>query len=267
MVGSAHGGEKGERQMFVESVTLENFQCFGPRTRIELDRGLTAFIGSNGSGKTAACQALLRLFGVTKSERDVRADDFHVPVDECDRPSTRNLRIEAVLAFPELDDVQAVDASPSTRSVPEFFQRMAATDDGADLKVRIVLEAQWEDDNTIEGAVTDTRKVVRTFAEEYGEDEWVVFGPAERSRIQMIYIPAARDGAREVGVVSPRPVVASRPMVSGDSETRRRLLHGGRGGVRQGAGGRGGRDRIVEAMAGVARRGGFRRAVVPAARR
>lgn len=186
--------------MFVESVTLENFQCFGPRTEIRLDRGLTTFIGSNGSGKTAACQALLRLFGVSKQDRDVRVDDFHVPVDEPDRPAARNLRIEVVLAFPELGEVQGDDAKERrTRSVPEFFQRMAATDDGAELKVRIVLEASWEDDSTIDGTVSDTRRVVTTFAEEYGEDDWAPFGAAERSRIQMIYIPASRDGAREVG--------------------------------------------------------------------
>jgi hypothetical protein len=90
--------------MFIESVMLDNFECFGPgRTTIRLDPGLTAFIGANGSGKTAVCQALLRMFGITAQERAVHADDFHVPVGETSSPSTRELTIEAVLAFPELD--------------------------------------------------------------------------------------------------------------------------------------------------------------------
>lgn len=48
--------------MFIEKLVLENFKCFGPgRTSLRLEAGMTAFIGANGSGKTAACEALLRL--------------------------------------------------------------------------------------------------------------------------------------------------------------------------------------------------------------
>ncbi|HEY8453256.1 MAG TPA: AAA family ATPase [Natronosporangium sp.] len=180
--------------MYIESLTLENFQCFGPgRTVIDLRPGLTAFIGANGSGKTAACQALLRLFSISTQDRAVRPADFHVPADEATAPETRELTIEAVLAFPELED----DDEDGKEAVPEFFHRMAATGDGL-LKVRIVLKATWEDDGTAEGAVSDTRMVVHTFADEFGDDEWALFTNAERSRIQMIYIPASRDGARQV---------------------------------------------------------------------
>ncbi|MEV4201092.1 ATP-dependent nuclease [Micromonospora globbae] len=229
--------------MFIDKLVLENFKCFGPgRTSIHLGPGLTAFIGANGSGKTAACEALLRLFGITGQERAVRVDDFHVPTDEAEAPNTRTLTIEAVLAFPELnedadgkdvddenfdedgtdgenfddedldeDDTDGEDNEnadcenseslaerwASHRAVPEFFTRMAATEDG-DLRVRIVLKAQWVDDGTVDGAITETRIVVSTLAEEYGEEEYAPLPPAERSRIQMIYIPASRDGARQV---------------------------------------------------------------------
>ncbi|WP_216893066.1 ATP-dependent nuclease [Nocardia alni] len=193
--------------MFIESVTLDNFQCFGPgRTTVQFDDGLTAFVGPNGSGKTATCQALLRLFGITAQERTVRVDDFHVSVSEVAAPTTRQLTVEVVLAFPELDteepdndDDQSTSSAltVASRAVPEFFQRMAATDE-SDLKVRIVLDAEWVDDGTVDGAITDTRRVVSTFAEKYGEDSWVPLTPAERSRIQMVYIPASRDGARQV---------------------------------------------------------------------
>src|SRR5258706_8656327 len=91
--------------MFIETLVLENFKCFGPgRTAIDLDPNLTAFIGTNGTGKTAACEALLRLFGISGQDRAVRAEDFHVPADETEVPSSRELTIEAVLAFPELDE-------------------------------------------------------------------------------------------------------------------------------------------------------------------
>ena len=65
------------------------------RTTIDLDPWLTAFIGTNGTGKTAAWEALLRLFGITAQDRGVRADDFHVPVDEAEAPGIRELTIEA----------------------------------------------------------------------------------------------------------------------------------------------------------------------------
>ena len=132
--------------MFIEKFVLENFKCFGPgRTSIRLGPGMTAFIGANGSGKTAACEALLRLFGISGQERTVRVDDFHVPVDETTTPAARELTIEVVLAFPELDDEGEEDDDRADedgddeggeghrgqtrvpRAVPEFFRRMAAT--------------------------------------------------------------------------------------------------------------------------------------------
>ncbi|KUN90023.1 hypothetical protein AQJ66_02955 [Streptomyces bungoensis] len=202
--------------MFIEKLVLENFKCFGPgRTSLRLDRGMTAFIGANGSGKTAACEALLRLFGISGQERSVRVDDFHVPVNETDLPASRELTIEAVLAFPELDGTgendevgedddgdAAVNAerqqqASASQAVPEFFRRMAATEDG-DLKVRVALRAEWVDDGTVEGAITESRVIVNTLAEEYDEDDYVQLTAAERSRIQMIYIPASRDGVRQV---------------------------------------------------------------------
>ncbi|MET9296601.1 AAA family ATPase [Streptomyces sp. NPDC003077] len=202
--------------MFIEKLVLENFKCYGPgRTSVRLDRGMTAFIGANGSGKTAACEALLRLFGISGQERSVRVDDFHVPVDEVDLPASRALTIEAVLAFPELDgsgendeveegddgdaaeDAERQQPASTFRAVPEFFRRMAAEEVG-DLKVRIALRAEWVDDGTVEGAITESRVIVNTLAEEYSEDDYVQLSAAERSRIQMIYIPASRDGVRQV---------------------------------------------------------------------
>ncbi|MFJ9327355.1 ATP-dependent nuclease [Streptomyces sp. NPDC101230] len=196
--------------MFIEKLTLENFKCFGPsRTSVDLDSGVTAFIGANGSGKTAACEALLRLFGVSAKERAVHVDDFAVPAGETVAPTSRELMVEVVLVFPELhseakdeSEAEAVSETPGSqgeapRAVPEFFRRMAANDEG-DLKVRVVLRAEWVDDGTVEGAITETREVVQTLADDYSEDDCVPLTPAERSRIQMIYIPASRDGVRQV---------------------------------------------------------------------
>ena len=144
--------------MHIESLTLTNFRCFGSiPVRIDLDPGLTALNGANGSGKTAALEALLRLFGITQDQRRVRSDDFHVPAEEEDEPDTRDLAIEVVLTFPELDD-----EGDATVAVPEFFLQMAANDEGR-LKCRIRLEAIWTADGSIDGTVTESCRVVETF--------------------------------------------------------------------------------------------------------
>lgn len=181
--------------MFLERLTLVNFQCFGPEaTTIHFDRQLTALIGSNAAGKTAACQALLRLFSIVGDQRRIRVEDFHVPDDEGEAPATRSLVIEAVFAFPELaDDAGAAIAS---LTVPEFFAQMTADDQG-ELKLRIVLHSTWSADGSAAGTIDASRRVVYTFKEDYG-DEWVELRDSDRNRIQMVYVPATRDGARQV---------------------------------------------------------------------
>ena len=179
--------------MFLERLTLINFQCFGPEpTTIRFDTQLTAMLGGNAAGKTAACQALSRLFSVVGDQRQIRVEDFHVPDDEEEAPATRALSIEAVFAFPELAD----DGADASRSVPEFFAQMTADDDGQ-LKLRIVLEASWSAEGPVNGTIEDSRRVVYTFDEEYGE-KWLELSASDRNRIQMVYVPATRDGARQV---------------------------------------------------------------------
>lgn len=185
--------------MHIETVTLTNFRCFGAQpARIDLDPQLTALIGGNGAGKTAVCQALMRMFGVSQEQRLVRIEDFHVPLDEEDSPSARFLTIEVIVAFPELDvgDDDDPESLIASDSVPEFFHQMAATVDGK-LKCRFVLEATWTDDGSVDGNVEDERRVIHTFDGDYG-DQWSALRPGDRNRIQMIYLPAARDGARQV---------------------------------------------------------------------
>ena len=180
--------------MYIESLVLQNFRCFGnQRTVISLEPGLTPFIGANGAGKTAACQALQRLFGITVDERTPRVDDFHVPAGEAEVPESRTLTIEAVLAFPELGD----DWDQGKDAVPEFFHRMT-TDDQGTLKCRVVLEARWESDGTVDGDLSSRLWVVDTLDEKYGEERRRSMPASERARIQVVYVPASRDGARQL---------------------------------------------------------------------
>ena len=199
------------RDMHIERVTISNFRCFGTdATTIELDAAFTAFVGANGTGKTAVFAALGRIFGVSRAERQVVREDFHVPIDEAEAPSTRNLWIEALIAFPELDDdggtagdIEGDDVSEldplgaESATVAEFFRQMAATEEGQ-LKCRFRLDAEWTNDGSVDGTVTETLQVIRTFDSDYGDDDCTPLRAMDRSRIQVVYVPASRDGARHL---------------------------------------------------------------------
>ncbi|QGM97251.1 ATP-dependent nuclease, partial [Methylocystis parvus] len=178
--------------MYIEQLLLTNFRCFGPAgTSIDLTSGLTTFVGVNGAGKTAVLQALQRLFGITGEQRRVRRQDFHIPAAEAGPPLQRALALEAILAFPELDAGGA-----NAGAIPEFFQQMAA-DDAGRLKCRLRLEATWTDDGSLEGALEQKYWAVRTFGP-FAEADCIELKALDRARIQMIYVPASRDGASQV---------------------------------------------------------------------
>ncbi len=178
--------------MFLQCLWLTNFRCFGPvEQRIDMSKGVTAFIGANGSGKTAVMHALLRLFGMTAEQRRVRRQDFHVSATESVAPIQRELVIEAILAFPELDD----DDGNHT-AVPEFFHQMAA-DDGGRLKCRLRMQATWTDDGSLEGTIEQKLWAVRALGA-FEVKDCVELKPLDRARIQMLYVPASRDGVSQV---------------------------------------------------------------------
>jgi putative ATP-dependent endonuclease of the OLD family len=178
--------------MFIERLILTNFRCFGPEARsIDLAHGLTAFVGVNGAGKTAVMQALQRLFGVTGEQRRLRRQDFHIPIAEAGPIRQRSFVIEAIVAFPELDGEGGDDAA-----VPGFFHQMAA-DEAGKLKCRLRLQATWTEDGSLDGAIEQKFWAVRTFGE-FTEVDCIELKAIDRARIQMIYVPAARDGASQV---------------------------------------------------------------------
>lgn len=178
--------------MFLERLSLTNFRCFGPQTlTIDMAQGLTAFVGVNGAGKTAAMQALQRLFGVTPDQRRIRRQDFHVPNADAGSPLEREFVIEAILAFPELDG-----GDDGHDAVPEFFHQMACAEDGR-LKCRLRLEGRWTEDGTLEGVIEQKYQAIRALGA-FEEGDRSDLRPTDRARVQMIYVPASRDAASQV---------------------------------------------------------------------
>ena len=182
--------------MKIEKASVTNFRCFGPRgTKIKLESGVTAFVGGNGSGKTAVFQALQRLFGITPAQRTVRRQDFHLPADQQVLQPGATLSVEVVFSFPELDSLNEDDAE---NAVPEFFMQMAASAPGAPLKARMRLQATWTDDGTPDGSIDEDLRWITTLDDDFEWDNCNRVQAVERSSIQLIYVPAARDAAGQV---------------------------------------------------------------------
>ncbi len=64
-----------------------------PQT-IEFEPDITAFIGHNGTGKSAALEALNKLFSIDHSLRSITPSDFYLK-DDVDKDTPRSLVIEA----------------------------------------------------------------------------------------------------------------------------------------------------------------------------
>ncbi|HCF5664961.1 TPA: AAA family ATPase [Pseudomonas aeruginosa] len=174
--------------MKLQTIRLSNFQSFGVQpTELGLD-DITYLIGPNGSGKTAALQALCRLFAFDPSLRRILRSDFHVPFDEENVPEERQLWIEADFLFPEL----AEDEDNST--VAPHFGHMRLDEADGMPRVRFRLSATMGQDGDIEetlvyvldanldGSPLTTAQVPRS----------------ERNHIHVHYLPARRDPADHI---------------------------------------------------------------------
>lgn len=174
--------------MKLHTLRLSNFQSFGSEpTELSLE-DITYLIGPNGSGKTAALQALCRMFAFDPSLRRIQRSDFHVPCDEEHVPEERTLWIEADFVFSEVED--GVDVG----TVAPFFGHMRLDDADGIPRVRFRLSATTGPDGDIEetfvyvldlnpdGTPLSTSQVPR----------------AERNHIHVHYLPARRDPADHI---------------------------------------------------------------------
>ena len=92
--------------MYLSELHTENFRLFGEgenALRLNLYKGLTAFVGENDSGKTAIIDAVRLAFGTRDQEfLRVRESDFHQPTDG----SARRNEIKIRCRFDELSETE-----------------------------------------------------------------------------------------------------------------------------------------------------------------
>lgn len=169
--------------MRISAVTIAGFRSFGSRIKFDINEKLSVFIGHNSSGKTAALDALRKVFGFT-SERELFREDFHIPKGETTEPSSRNLSIEVQFRFSE-DDPD---------SIPHFFKDMVVDSNGASPYLRIRLESSWTASAIHRDGDVETKLYFITVPEGATEsdDSKRIFPNHLRQLVQIIYVPAIR---------------------------------------------------------------------------
>lgn len=172
--------------MFIESLTVRNFRCFGNTpVKIPLHAGTNAFVGDNGSGKTSALEALKRLFSPNPQERQIRKSDVHFgPDEDSSSVDLREIVIDVVFGF------------EGTQALPTVFTDLFFNADDQTLKVRILLECTYKSGESAEDDIDVKSYSVRTLKD-------VPFGPDDERKTpirgrpthyaRLVYIPAHRD--------------------------------------------------------------------------
>lgn len=131
---------------------IKNFKCFGEKVTEIPFEDMTVFVGENGCGKTAAMEALSRMFGMSTRERTIHRQDFHIPNDaNIDEINELSLSIEAVFVFDE-----ALQSGSGTESIPPFFDHVIVEDSGKPPILRVLLESEWKKTAKLDGSI-DTR--------------------------------------------------------------------------------------------------------------
>lgn len=173
--------------MKIDLIAIEGFKSFKEKTIINLDN-LTAFIGSNGAGKTAVLEAMSRLFSVEKSLRNINADDFYLPLNEkLEDKEERELSIEVKITFPELSN------GGDTSAIATSFQQMIIDEHGGEPYCRIRLESKWVNSSIPGGDIEQNIYWITTSSDIIDDSNKQPLNNYDRSKIQLHYIPATRN--------------------------------------------------------------------------
>lgn len=183
--------------MRITTLTCCNFRCFGPTpTPIDLD-GLTVLIGSNGTGKTAALTALVKMFGARPVDRLIAYEDFYLAPGTSETGLTHlDLWLKVKIEFPNLA------AGEGQAGIPECFRHMAIDGLEGKLFCRIRLEASWSQNGTSGGEVEQNLYWIVSAEADPPENAKKRVAANDRANIGLIYVPASRDPAAQLRQVS-----------------------------------------------------------------
>ena len=170
--------------MILKKLVVSGYKSISiePPQTIVFEPDVTAFIGHNGTGKSAALEALNKLFSVDHSLRGIRASDFHLK-DDADKDTPRSLFIEAWFTLSN-------NVNPS---IPRLLNGLTASSVNGDIIFRVRLEASLSFDYSPSGDVDENIWVVDGDMDVPEEGNKHRLSAAQRNSIQVNYIPANRD--------------------------------------------------------------------------
>lgn len=176
--------------MILKKVKIKNFRCFRKEEIIDIEN-FTAIIGSNSSGKTTFFNALLKVFGDSSIEKEIKKSDFHVPSNIDPNSILENeFSIETIFEFNEVINENGIEKY----TVPPYFENFVIINKTTPPYIRIRLDAKWQKSNQPEGIIDS--KIYFIVAEEekdIREEDKKPVNKSQLSMIKVIYVPAVRD--------------------------------------------------------------------------
>lgn len=176
--------------MKLDELKISGFKCFKEETVIQFNE-LTCFVGTNGVGKTAALEALGKLFGDTQDLRRITFSDFYSDANEdISKINKKHLTISATFSYPELDNKEF-----SHDIIPVVFRNMSYKREDGKLYTTIELTSVWEKNSTSDGEIT-------TEVNWRIGDETIKLSAIDKGLIRLYYIPAVRNPEKQIKIIA-----------------------------------------------------------------
>ncbi|MDO6299533.1 MULTISPECIES: AAA family ATPase [Enterococcus] len=204
--------------MKLKKMILKNFRSISDDEQVIDFENLTMLIGNNSVGKTAALSALNKLFSNIPNERVLKRSDFHLPKGiQPEDFKKQDLVIEAIFEFEELLD----EKNESSPAIPIFFESFIVEGPDSLPKLRIRLEASWEDGNTIDGTIeSNIYFITCPESSEVSDANKKNASRHDLNKIRLIYVPAVRDPGKQLKNVSGSMIHQVMNSVNWKDETR-----------------------------------------------
>lgn len=184
--------------MKLSKVKLCGFKSFDKEMIIEIN-DLTAIIGKNSSGKTSFFYALLRMFGESGQDREIKKSDFYFPNNvNPDTVNSRKLHIETTFTFEEINQ----EGEIKKYSIPNFIENFIIDNKKDNPYIRVRLEATWKKSNQPEGIVEKKIFFVVCNNDKFDESNTKPISKEILSKIKFIYVPAVRNPYSQLRNVS-----------------------------------------------------------------
>ena len=171
--------------MHLKEVRISGFNSISNYVpqKIFLEDNMTVFIGSNGTGKSTAMEALCKLFSLDQNMRGLRVNDFYNNAGN--EQLNKSLCVEAWFGFSK--------ANADKLTIPPLLENLTFDDRSGEVIFRIRLEGTLTYDTNPLGDIDENIYIISSNDDEPVEDDKFKCSASIRNAIQLSYVPANRD--------------------------------------------------------------------------